>query len=204
MVRPGQRSDRSAGILEQRGDVLVGQVGDVGRGRRGGRARQLGGGIAVEQFEDPAEGDVLDEQGQFGKGQRQEMVELVDRAGCVAGRWLGVGWRPAGAFAAPADSGVVAAGSFAEGVASSGLGLDGIGLLAAEEGGAVVFVALRIAAGDGEGALGRQQGDARERGEAVQEVQEVVGVLPGDVEADGEGDGPWRWARCSRRWRNWA
>src|SRR5262249_26534693 len=58
----------------------------------------------------------------------------------------------------------------------------------AEQGGAVVRVAARVATADGDGAAA--QGGGRRRGgvgQAVQEVQEVVGVLAGDVEADGEG-----------------
>ena len=77
----------------------------------------------------------------------------------------------------------------AERIASGSAGLDGIGLLGAEEGGAVVLVALRIAAGDGEGA--RRQRVCRVSGgsaERMQEVEEVVGVLAGGVEPDDEVD----------------
>jgi hypothetical protein len=38
----------------------------------------------MDQFEDPAGGDVLDQQAQFGKGQVQEMMELIDEAGALA------------------------------------------------------------------------------------------------------------------------
>ena len=70
-------------------------------------------------------------------------------------------------------------------------GLDGIGLLAAKESGAVVFVALRIAAGEGEREGGGAARGVRGRpGEAVEEVEQVVGVLPGRVEADDEQHGP--------------
>ena len=59
-------------------------------------------------------------------------------------------------------------------------GFDGIGLLGAEEGGAVVFVAFGIAAGDGKGRVDELNW------EGVQEVQQVVGILPGDVETHQE------------------
>jgi hypothetical protein len=69
-------------------------------------------------------------------------------------------------------------------------GLDGVGLLVAEESGAVVLVALRIAARDGEagptGKSGRQ---------AMEEVEQVVGILPGGVEADAEMGRPGRVAQ---------
>ena len=42
----------------------------------------------------------------------------------------------------------------ADGEVSGGAGLDGVGLLAAEEGGTVVLVALRVAAGEGESGVG--------------------------------------------------
>jgi hypothetical protein len=64
---------------------------------------------------------------------------------------------------------------------------------------------MGIAAGEGEGGLG--DGAALTLGivaELVEEVQEVIGVLAGGIEADGEGDGAWRRAMCSRRWRSWA
>ena len=60
-------------------------------------------------------------------------------------------------------SGVSRRGLFGEGEASGGAGLDGIGLLAAEESGAVVLVALRIAAGDGEGERRRRRRPRRRR-----------------------------------------
>ena len=74
---------------------------------------------------------------------------------------------------------------FGEGEAGGGAGLDGVGLLAAEEGGAVVLVALRIAAGEGERER-RRRAWRRRRRPSVQEVEEVVGILAGGVEADDE------------------
>ena len=97
------------------------------------------------------------------------------------------------------DNGVSLAGRSAEGEAGGGAGLDGIGLLAAEEGGAVVLVALRIAAGEGEGATaGGVGGVGGGVAELVEEVQQVVGVLAGGVEADDEVDGAVRAGRCVR------
>ena len=85
-------------MFEQRGDCAC-------RADRGCRARsvgvaaarQWGGGIAVDEFEDPAGGDVLDEQGEFGEGQGEQVVELVDETGALA------------------DDGLEAAGDLAEG-----------------------------------------------------------------------------------------
>ena len=72
-------------------------------------------------------------------------------------RWRTTAWsRPATwrRVRISSDNGVSLAGLLGEGEAGGGAGLDGVGLLAAEEGGAVVFVALRIAAGEGEGEQG--------------------------------------------------
>ena len=44
----------------------------------------MGGGVAVDEFEHPAGGDVLDEQGEFGEGEREQVVELVDEPGALA------------------------------------------------------------------------------------------------------------------------
>ena len=80
-------------------------------------------------------------------------------------------------------------GSFAEGKASSGLSFDGIGLLATEESDAIVFVALGIATGDGKSAASQSAAVGLSVvGELVEEVEEIVGVLPGGIESDGEGD----------------
>jgi hypothetical protein len=46
---------------------------------------------------------------------------------------------------------------------------------------------LRIAAGDT--ACGQSGGVSASREETMQEVQQIVGILPGDVEADDEVDG---------------
>ena len=59
--------------------------------------------------------------------------------------------------------------------------------MAAEEGGAVVLVALRIATGQTEGEGGRRRGNrVAGRSEAVQEMDQVLGVLAGSIEADEE------------------
>jgi hypothetical protein len=81
-------------------------------------------------------------------------------------------------------------GPLGQGVAGAGAGLDGVGLLAAEQGGAVVLVALGIAEGDADAGVG--EGASLRAGGGVelgQEADEVVGVLAGGVEADGEVDG---------------
>src|SRR5260370_401175 len=56
----------------------------------------------------------------------------------------------------------------------AGARLDGVGLLAAEEGGAVILVALGIAAGDG-------QRPRSALGQVVEEGEQVVGVLAGGI-----------------------
>ena len=127
----------------------------------GGEERR--GGIAVDEFEDPAGGEVLDEQGEFGEGQGEEMMELVDEPGALADDGLESAGDLAEECAVRVTTACRVRGLFAEGEACGGAGLDGIGLLAAEEGGAIVLVALRIAAGDGEGQRGRQR-LARPRG----------------------------------------
>ena len=69
--------------------------------------------------------------------------------------------------------------SFGDGEAGHGAGLDGIGLLRAEDRGSVVLVALRIAA--------RERDRQRSLGsKSMQEVEQVVGVLSGGVETDME------------------
>ncbi len=50
-------------MLEECGDVLVGQIGDGGEVRGRGGGQQPRGGIAVDEFEHPAGGDIFDEQG---------------------------------------------------------------------------------------------------------------------------------------------
>lgn len=74
--------------------------------------------------------------------------------------------------------------TLAEGVARAGAGLDRIGLLVAKEGGAVVLVALRIAGRKAERGAG--EGSGRGCLQALQVVLQVVGILPGGVEADDE------------------
>src|ERR1022692_1853670 len=68
----------------KRVDLLVGQIGNLPEvvGGRGGE--KFGGGIAFAKREDPAVGDVLDEQREFGEGERQEMVKLIDEARALA------------------------------------------------------------------------------------------------------------------------
>jgi hypothetical protein len=86
-----------------------------------------------------------------------------------------------------AGAGGVRARLLGQGEARGRARLDGIGLLAAKESGPVVLVALRIAARQSEGE-GRWR--CRRVGgwlaEAVQEVQQIVGVRPGGVETDDE------------------
>ena len=64
----------------------------------------------MDEFEDPAGGDVLGEQGQFGKGQGEQMMELVDQAGALADDGLESSGDLAEACAVWSDSGVTCAG----------------------------------------------------------------------------------------------
>jgi hypothetical protein len=62
-----------------------------------------------------------------------------------------------------------------------------VGLLGAEDGGAVVLVALRIAAGDRQRKRsGRGDRIRGRRREPVEEVKEVLGILPRSIQANDE------------------
>ena len=76
--------------------------------------RGVGRGIAVDQFEDPAGGEVLGEQGEFGEGKGEQVVELVDEPGALA------------------DDGLEVAGDLAEGAESgdNGMSLRGLSVRA--------------------------------------------------------------------------
>ena len=72
------------GVFEQRRHLGIRQIRDgseVG-GRRCGEA--LGGGVALDEFEDPAGGEILGAQGEFGEGQGEQVVELVEEARALA------------------------------------------------------------------------------------------------------------------------
>src|SRR5438034_849135 len=66
----------------------VRKVGDGGELAVGRAGQKGGGGVAVDEFEHPALREVLDEEGQFGERQSQEVVELVDQAGALPDRGL--------------------------------------------------------------------------------------------------------------------
>jgi hypothetical protein len=77
----------------------------------------------------------------------------------------------------------------ADGKVSGRTGFNRIGLLAAEEGSAVVLVALRVTTGDAE--VGTGDGAGLLLGglaELVEEVQEVIGILAGSIDANDKGD----------------
>jgi hypothetical protein len=116
-------------------------------------------------------------------------VELVAQPRALADDGL----QPAGHLAEGAEfegQGRVAAGLFGQREPSGRTGLDGVGLFTTKESGPVVFVALRVAAGEGEREGGRRVGRRGGRpGEAMQEVEQVVGILAGRSEADEEVDG---------------
>jgi hypothetical protein len=150
-------------------------------------ARRGAVGVAVDESRGPAPGEVFGREGALGEGQREEVVELVDEAGALAGGGLeacgGVAQRAEGV-----GQGLGRGGPLGDGEAGGGAGLDGVGLLAAAEGGAVVLVALGVAARHGD--RGVRDGTGVRVGligELVEEVEEVISVLAGGVEADGEG-----------------
>ena len=72
------------GLFEQRRELSLGQIGDGGEIGGCGLGQTRSAGIAVDQFENPAGGDILGEQGEFGEGQGQQMMELVDEACALA------------------------------------------------------------------------------------------------------------------------
>ena len=82
-------------------------------------------------------------------------MQLIDEPGALADDGL----EAAGDLAQGAQWGGQdwsGGGSLAESIACGGAGLDGIGLVGAVEGGAIVLIALRIARGDGEGGIGER------------------------------------------------
>lgn len=144
-----QRSDGAVRVVEERFNERVRQIGNLTDIVVGRRREVFGGGITITQREDPAGGDVLDEQCEFGKGEREKVMELIDEARPLAHDRL----EPAGDLAERALLGgehVDRRRLLGEGVACRGAGFDGIGLLGTEEGGTIVLVALRIAAGNAE------------------------------------------------------
>jgi hypothetical protein len=119
------------------------------------------------------------------EGQGEQVVQLVDEARALTHDRL----QPAGDLAQDAQLRGVrrrGGGSFAEGVARGGACLDGIGLFAAEQRRAIVLVALRIAAGDRDG---ERRGVSPSCPQAVQKVQQVVGVLSRRIEPDNKVNG---------------
>ena len=84
-------------MFEQRGGLGVGQIRDIGEVCWRCLGEAWGGGEAVDEFEDPPGGEVLGQQGEFGEGEGEEVVELVDEPGALA------------------DDGLEAAGDLAQG-----------------------------------------------------------------------------------------
>jgi hypothetical protein len=114
-------------------------------------------------------------------------MELVEEARALADHGL----EPTGDVAEAAEferQGRVRGGRFGQREAGGRVGFEGIGLLAAQESGAVVLVALRIAAGEGEGE-GTWRAVRARSAQAVQKTDQVLGILPGRIEADNEMNG---------------
>ena len=161
--------------------MLLGQIRNARQGVGANGGEQLGGRVATEQFERPTGRDVLDQHGEFGKGVDEQLVQLIDEARALPD----AGLKPAGDLANLPQFGrreFQRGGSFVERVARRRAGFERIGLVGTEQSGAIVFVALRIAAGDGEGRSFR----ARRVRKGLQEVQQVVGVLTGGIETNVE------------------
>jgi len=156
------------------------QIGNIAQVGFGGGGESSRGGVAAEQFEYPTGAEILDEDGQFGKGTDEELMELIDQSGALPGDGL----ESSGDLSELAEfegGRRPGLGSFVEGVACGGACLDGVGLLRPEERGAVVLVALGVAAGKGDGEwVGMGGAD----GTALEEVEEVIGVLPGGIEPE--------------------
>ena len=57
--RAGQGSDGGLGVFEQGADLGVGQIRDIGEVCWGCLGEALGGGEAVDEFEDPSGGEVF-------------------------------------------------------------------------------------------------------------------------------------------------
>src|SRR5262249_10838385 len=72
-----ERGNGGAGVVEERGHVPLGHIRDIGEFCWRRRGEPPGGGVAVDEFEHPAGGQVVGEQGQFREGQGEQVVELV-------------------------------------------------------------------------------------------------------------------------------
>jgi hypothetical protein len=70
--------------MEQRRHLGIRQIGDGGQFVGRGLGERGSGRVAVRQFENPGGGDILGEQSQFGEGQGQEMMELVEDPSALA------------------------------------------------------------------------------------------------------------------------
>jgi hypothetical protein len=114
------------------------------------------------------------------------MMQLVDEPCALADNRM----KPSGPLAEDTHlvgDGSHAGGPLGDGETSGGAGLDRIGLLTAEDGDSVVLVTLRIAA---------RNGDWQRFGEALEEVDQVVGVLSGDIDAGNEANGAMALETC--------
>ena len=158
-------------MLQKWGRLRLRHIRDIREVCQAHLGETQGGGVAVNEFEHPASGAILGQQGPFGKGECEQVMELVDPAGALADDGL----EPAGDLAQGTEfeaqecdrSRLLGAGE-----ACGGAGFDRIGLLATKESGTVILVALRIAAGAGQGQGRGQAGNAGVRSaEAVQEVE---------------------------------
>lgn len=82
--RTVQRGDGVAGLLLQRRPLRLRQVRNRRQVGVGGRGELGRGGIAVQQFEDPAGAQIADQQTQLGEGDSDQMVQMVDEARALA------------------------------------------------------------------------------------------------------------------------
>jgi hypothetical protein len=108
-------------------------------------------------------------------------VQLIDDPGTLPG----LRFEPAGDLAEQTllgRDGRRGLGVFRESETGAGLGLDRIGLLRSENGGPIVLVALRIAAGDGEPGVGEGLGVVLPGAQGVEEGEQVIGIAAGQIE----------------------
>jgi hypothetical protein len=153
---------------------LLGQVRDVLNGLQVCGGQAWDGRIAVEQLQQPAGREVIDQGGEFGEDAGHQVVQ----AGDVARGLLDLGLQAGGHLAEQPQlrrDGRSGVGLLDDGEARHGLALGVVGGAFGEVGLLIVFVAFGLADGNSDG-----------QGQAAEEVFDVDGVLAGSVDADDE------------------
>ena len=78
------RGNRGACVFKEGVDVLVGYIRDVAEIVWCSTGEELGGGVAMDEFEDPAQGNIPDAEGEFGEAEREPVMQLIDEPGALA------------------------------------------------------------------------------------------------------------------------